>query len=166
MDPGSLWVNARFDQLNASGLQPGLHCQIAQRSQGGQVLAGRVARVEPRADSATEEILAKVAFDAVPARLPAIGELAEVTVALPALPLGPSIPNAAIQRIEGQAGVWQVVQGELHFMPIRLGAADLCGQVQVREGLKAGDQVVVYSARALSPHSRIDVVDQIPGGKR
>ncbi|HRY16500.1 MAG TPA: HlyD family efflux transporter periplasmic adaptor subunit, partial [Candidatus Competibacteraceae bacterium] len=166
VDPGSLWINVRFDQLNASGLQSGLSGHIALRSQGDRVLTGRVLRVEPLADSVTEEILAKVAFDAVPALLPAIGELAEVTVALPALPSGPSIPNAAIQRIEGQVGVWQVIRGDLHFTPITLGIADLDGQVQVREGLKDGDQIVVYSAKALSTRSRIDVVDQIPGGKR
>ena len=166
VDPESLWINVRFDQLNASGLQSGLSGHIVLRSQGGRVLAGRVLRVEPLADSVTEEILAKVAFDAVPALLPSIGELAEVTVALPALPSGPSLPNAAIQRIEGQVGVWQVIQGDLHFTPIMLGTADLDGQVQVREGLKAGDQIVVYSAKALRPRSRINVVDQIPGVKR
>jgi len=166
VDPGSLWINVRFDQLNASGLQSGLSGHIVLRSQGGQVLAGRVLRVEPLADSVTEEILAKLAFDAVPALLPSIGELAEVTVALPALPSGPSLPNAAIQRIEGNLGVWQVIHGDLHFTPIMLGTADLDGQVQVREGLTAGDQIVVYSAKALSTRSRIDVVDQIPGVKR
>ena len=166
IDPGSLWVNVRFDQLNAYGLQSGLSSHIVLRSQGGRVLAGRVLRVEPIADSVTEEILAKVAFDAVPALLPSIGELAEVTVALPALPSGPSLPNAAIQRIEGKLGVWQVIHGDLHFTPIMLGTADLDGQVQVREGLKAGDQIVVYSAKALSARSRIDVVDQISGVKQ
>ncbi len=166
VDPGSLWINVRFDQLNASGLQSGLSGHIVLRSQGDRVLAGRVLRVEPLADSVTEEILAKVEFDAVPAPLPSIGELAEVTVALPALPSGPSLPHAAIQRIDGQVGVWQVIEGDLHFTPIMLGTADLDGQVQVREGLKDGDQIVVYSAKALSTRSRIDVVDQIPGGKR
>ncbi len=166
VDPGSLWINTRFDQLNASGLQSARACQIVLRSQGGRALAGRVLRVEPLADSVTEEVLAKVAFNAVPARLPALGELAEVTVALPALPSGPSIPNAAIQRIEGKLGVWQVIHGDLHFTPIVLGTADLDGQVQVREGLKAGDQVVVYSEKALSPRNRIDVVNRISGGKR
>lgn len=166
VDPGSLWISVRFDQLNASGLQPGLSGHIVLRSQGGQVLIGRVSRVEPLADSVTEEILAKVAFDAVPAVLPAIGELAEVTVGLPALPSGPTIPNAAIQRIDGKLGVWQFMDGDLHFTPVILGTADLGGQVQVREGLKSGDQIVVYSAKALSSRSRIDVVDQIPGGKQ
>ena len=166
VDPGSLWINVRFDQLRASGLQSGLPAHIVLRSQGGRVLAGRVLRVEPLADSVTEEMLAKVAFDAVPALLPSIGELAEVTVALPALPSGPSLPNAAIQRIEGKLGVWQVIHGDLRFTPIMPGTADLDGQVQVREGLKVGDHVVIYSAKALRARSRIDVVDQIPGVKR
>lgn len=166
VDPGSLWINVRFDQLNASSLQSGLSSHIVLRSQGDRAIAGRVLRVEPIADSVTEEILAKVAFDAVPALLPSIGELAEVTVALPALPSGPSLPNAAIQRIEGKLGVWQVIHDDLHFTPIILGTADLDGNVQVREGLKAGDQIVVYSAKALSARSRIDVVEQIHGVKR
>lgn len=166
VDPKNLWINVRFDQLNAAGLQSALSCQTVLRSQDGRVLAGRVLRVEPLADPVTEEILAKVIFDDVPMLLPAIGELAEVTVALPALPPGPSIPNAAIRRIDGQLGVWKVIQGDLHFTPIMLGTADLDGQVQVREGLAADDQIVVYSAKALSTRSRIDVVDQIPGGKR
>lgn len=166
VDPKNLWINVRFDQLNASGLQSALSCQIMLRSQDGRSLAGQVLRVEPLADSVTEEILAKVIFDDIPTLLPAIGELAEVTVALPALPPGPSIPNAAIQRIDGQFGVWKVIQGDLHFTPVMLGTADLDGQVQVREGLVAYDQIVVYSAKALSTRSRIDVVDQIPGVKR
>ena len=166
VDPESLWVDARFDQLSAAGLRDGLPSRIALRSQGGEGLAGRVVRVEPLADSVTEEILAKVAFDAVPARLPSLGELAEVTVELPALPAGPSLPNAAIRRLEGQVGVWRVVQGGLRFTPVVLGTADLDGHVQVREGLAAGDPVVVYSARALSHRSRIAVVDRIPGRRR
>jgi RND family efflux transporter MFP subunit len=161
--PETLWINVRFDQLRAAGLQAGLPAQIVLRSQGGPPLAGRVLRVEPLADSVTEEVLAKVAFDSVPEPLPPIGELAEVTLTLPALPSGPSLPNAAIHRIDGKLGVWQVIDGTLHFTPVTLGATDLEGQVQVREGLQTGDQVVVYSAKALSIYNRINVMDQIPG---
>ena len=49
---------------------------------------------------------------------------------------------------------------------VALGAADLDGHVQVREGLAAGDPIVVYSAKALSHRSRIAVVDRMPGRKR
>jgi hypothetical protein len=63
-------------------------------------------------------------------------------------------------------GVWQVRDGDLHFTPIKYGASDLDGYVQIREGLKADDQVVVYSNKALTSHSRIDVVERIPGSAR
>jgi len=168
IDPKTLWVNVRFDQIHAWGLAANLPAQIKLRSRGGApgVVAGQVLRVEPVADSVTEETLAKVVFEQLPEPLPPIGELAEVTVALPALPTGAVLPNAAIQRIDGALGVWQVKNGDLHFTPVTLGTMDLAGQVQVRDGLKIGDQVIVYSAKALTSRSRIDVVEQIPGVAR
>jgi len=166
IDPSALWVNVRFDQIRARGLAAGLHAQITLRSQEGEILAGRVLRAEPLADAVTEEALAKVVFAQIPAPLPPIGELAEVTITLPPLPEEPVIPNAAIQRIDGKLGVWQVVNGDLRFMRVSLGVSDLEGHVQVREGLKVGDQVVVYSENALTERSRINAVSHIPGVKR
>lgn len=166
IDPKSLWINARFDQISASGLAGGLPARIVLRSRGGQTLKGRVLRVEPKADAVTEETLAKVTFDNKPEPLPPVGELAEVTVDLPALPAAPLIPNAAVQREGDKVGVWQMVDGDLHFSPVKLGASDLNGYVQVREGLKNGDQVVIYSEKALTARSRIHVVDHIPGVSR
>lgn len=166
IDPKSLWINARFDQISASGLAGGLPTLIVLRSRGGQTLKGRVLRVEPKADAVTEETLAKVTFDNKPEPLPPVGELAEVTVDLPALPAAPLIPNAAVQREGDKVGVWQMVDGDLHFSPVKLGASDLNGYVQVREGLKNGDQIVTYSEKALTARSRIHVVDHIPGVSR
>lgn len=166
IDPKSLWINARFDQISASGLAGGLPARIVLRSRGGQTLKGRVLRVEPKADAVTEETLAKVTFDNKPEPLPPVGELAEVTVDLPALPAAPLIPNAAVQREGDKVGVWQIVDDDLHFSPVKLGTSDLNGYVQVREGLKNGDQVVIYSEKALTTRSRIHVVDHIPGVSR
>ncbi|MBA8021033.1 MULTISPECIES: efflux RND transporter periplasmic adaptor subunit [Enterobacterales] len=166
IDPKSLWINARFDQISASGLAGRLPARIVLRSRGGQTLKGRVLRVEPKADAVTEETLAKVTFDNKPEPLPPVGELAEVTVDLPALPAAPLIPNAAVQREGDKVGVWQMVDGDLHFSPVKLGASDLNGYVQVREGLKNGDQIVTYSEKALTARSRIHVVDHIPGVSR
>eukprot|EP00825_Cyclidium_porcatum_P036921 TRINITY_DN398_c0_g2_i2.p3 TRINITY_DN398_c0_g2~~TRINITY_DN398_c0_g2_i2.p3 ORF type:complete len:384 (+),score=41.82 TRINITY_DN398_c0_g2_i2:653-1804(+) len=166
IDPKSLWINVRFDQISAAGLAGGLPTRIVLRSRGGQTLKGRVLRVEPKADAVTEETLAKVAFDNKPEPLPPLGELAEVTVDLPALPAAPLIPNAAVQREGDKVGVWQIVDGDLHFSPVKLGASDLNGYVQVREGLKNGDQIVTYSEKALTARSRIHVVDHIPGVSR
>ena len=166
IDPKSLWVNVRFDQISASGLAAGLPARIVLRSRSGQTLNGRVLRVEPKADAVTEELLAKATFDTQPEPLPPVGELAEVTIDLPALPAAPVIPNAAVQRQGDKVGVWQIVDGDLHFSPVKLGASDLNGYVQVLEGLKNGDQVVTYSEKTLSARSRIHVVDRIPGVSR
>ncbi len=163
IDPSSLWINVRFDQIHADGLVETLPAQIMLRSQGGRLRSGSVLRVEPLADSVTEETLAKVVFDVLPKPLPPVGELAEVTLELPLLPEAPVIPNAAIQRVGGKTGVWQVRDSKLRFTPIRLGAGDLNGQVQVTQGLVAGDQIVIYSEKALMPHSRVFVVDHVPG---
>lgn len=163
IDPQSIWINVRFDQVSARGLAPDLPARIVLRSRSDQEVAGRVERVEPLADAVTEEILAKVVFDRLPEPLPPLGELAEVTLVLPPLSAGPIIPNAAIQRVEGRTGVWQVEDGEPHFVPVGLGIGDLDGQVLVEEGLGAGDQVVVYSKKALARHSRIQVFDRLSG---
>lgn len=165
IDPKSLWVNVRFDQIRAHGLAANLSATIVLRSQTVKLPQGRVLRVEPLADAVTEETLAKVVFDQLPEPLPPVGELAEVTVALPVLPTAPVIPNAAVQQRNGGLGVWQVKNGDLRFTPVILGAADLDGNVQVREGLQAGDQVIVYSAKSLSARNRITIVDRIPGVK-
>jgi HlyD family secretion protein len=163
IDPKSVWINVRFDQISAARLAGGLPARIALRSRSGQTLNGRVLRVEPKADAVTEETLAKVRFDAIPQPLPPLGELAEVTVDLPALAPAPLIPNAAVRRDGDKVGVWQIVAGDLRFSPVTLGTADLNGYVQVREGIKSGDQIVTYSEKTLSARSRIHVVERIPG---
>ncbi|MFJ7566455.1 efflux RND transporter periplasmic adaptor subunit [Herminiimonas sp. NPDC097707] len=166
IDPENLWINVRFDQISASGLAGKLPAHIVLRSRGGQALKGRVLRMEPKADAVTEEVLAKVIFDSRPEPLPPLGELAEVTIGLQTLPAAPVIPNAAVRREGNKVGVWKIVEGDLRFSPLKLGASDLDGDVQVREGLKSGDQVVTYSEKTLTARSRIYVVDAIPGVAR
>ncbi|MCL4744033.1 MAG: efflux RND transporter periplasmic adaptor subunit [Burkholderiaceae bacterium] len=163
IDPASLWIDTRLDQSSATGLAAGLPARIVLRSRSGETFAGRVLRVEPIADAVTEETLAKVVFDKPPGTLPPIGELAEVTVSLPALPAAPVIPNAAIRRESGEVGVWKLGDGELAFTPVKLGASDLDGRVQVRGNVEQGDQVVLYSESALGARSRIRVVERIEG---
>ncbi|WP_374594734.1 efflux RND transporter periplasmic adaptor subunit [Aquabacterium sp.] len=162
-DPASVWVDARFDQVHAEGLAPGLHAQVTLRSRHSQAIAAHVLRIEPRADAVTEETLAKVVLDTLPAPLPPLGELAEITVQLPALPAGPVIANAAIRTLDGRRGVWKLAGEGLVFTPVTLGRADLDGRVQVTQGLAAGDRVVLYSEKALTARSRIRIVERLHG---
>ncbi|MBK7616585.1 MAG: efflux RND transporter periplasmic adaptor subunit [Burkholderiales bacterium] len=160
IEPASLWVRLRLDQGRSAGLAAGLPAQIVLRSRPGQPLPGTVARVEAQSDSVTEERIAQVAFGQIPAGI-AMGELAEVTLqtARPAPAL--LVPNAAIKRRGEQYGVWRLSDGHPVFAPVRTGLASLEGQVQVLDGLKNGDEVVVYSEKELAPQSRVKVVDAL-----
>ena len=159
IDPKELWINARFDQIASTGLRTGLSARISLRSHGDISAPGQVSRVEVLADSVTEENLAKVGFDALPEPIPPIGELAEVTIALPELSATPTIPNAAIQSVAGKTGVWKVEEGKARFTAVELGASDLDGIVQVTKGLQTGDEIVVHSASRLTGTSRIQITD-------
>lgn len=169
VDPDSLWIKLRVDQGRSGGLTPGLPARIVLRSRAHTPLEGQVARVEVGADSVTEERLAHVSMNPASAAnsggAPALGEMAEVTLALP--PTAPSllVSNASVQRVSGKTGVWRVQDGTVGFVPVRLGAQSLEGQVQVLEGLQSGDTVVVYSQKALSAGTRVRVVEQLVKGE-
>ena len=157
----SLWVHLRLDQVSAQGLTVGLPASITLRSRPGEPLAGQVLRLEPKADAVTEETLAKVLLQSLPTPAPPLGELAEVTLQLPALPATAVIPAAAVQRQGQQRGVWQRQGDAVRFVPLTLGRADLEGRVQVLQGLQAGDAVIVYSEKPLTARSRVRVVERL-----
>lgn len=166
IDPASLWIDTRFDQISAAGLAAGLPAQIVLRSRAGAAATGEVLRVEPLADAVTEELLAKVVFSGGDAAaLPPLGELAEVTVHLPALPPTAVIPNAAVRTVGGRRGVWKLDGESLQFQPLTLGRSDLDGQVQVLSGLVGGERIVLYSAQTLGAHSRIEVQAEADAGE-
>lgn len=165
VDPGSIWVTTRIDQARAAGLQVGMPANIALRSRPQAPLAGKVARLELAGDSVTEERLVQVAFDALPQNV-SLGELAEVTIALPRLPQALTLPNAAIQRQGEQLGVWCEIDGKVRFSPVSTGAQTLDGRVQILGGLAQGERVVVYSEKALSEGDRIKLVERLEGRGR
>ncbi|ACV27442.1 efflux RND transporter periplasmic adaptor subunit [Kangiella koreensis] len=161
-----IWINVRFDQIHATGLNAGLKAHIKLRSKSNQELPGEIYRVEPIADAVTEEFLAKVTFDHLPDPLPSIGELAEVTIELESLAASSVIPNAALKRIDGVLGVWKIVDGDLEYAPVSIGATDLDGLVEIKSGLSVGDSVVLHSEKALSPNSRIKLVESLVGEEK
>lgn len=169
MDPASLWVRMRVDQGRSAGLATGLKARIVLRSQPHTPLQGQVARVELLADAVTEERIAQIAFAAAPAVTASVGELAEVELQLPETASELVLPNASIQRLQGQTGVWRLTDGKPAFTPVRLGVSSLDGRVQILEGLMAGDAVVVYSQKALTEGARVQVVNTLikgaPDGK-
>lgn len=160
IDPASLWVKLRVDQGRSNGLAAGLAGSIVLRSQPQTAMPGEVARIELLADSVTEERIAQVAFSQMPAHV-SVGEMAEVTLQLPATAPALLLPNASVQRQQGQTGVWRLNGDSPEFAPVSLGAQSLDGQVQVLKGLSKDDRVVIYSEKALTAGARIKVVESL-----
>jgi len=73
------------------------------------------------------------------------------------------LPNASIKRQADITGVWVSRNGELRFVPVRLGDASLAGMVQVLDGLQAGDQVIVHSEREIVSGSHLKIVESLAG---
>lgn len=159
-NPSSLWIKLRVDQGRSSGLEVGLPAQIVLRSRPQQSLMGKVARVELQADAVTEERIAQVSFDRMPSAL-SIGEMAEVTLDLKATANALTVPQASVQTYQGRSGVWRVTDGELEFVQVQWGPASLNGRVQVIEGLKTGDTVVVYNEKPLMEGASFRVVNAL-----
>lgn len=160
IDPVSLWLRVRIDQGRSSGLVMGLPAEITLRSRPGETFTGRVERVDWVGDAVTEERIANVAFETPPQGI-AIGELAEVTLRLPAIEKALAIPAAALVRQGGEQGVWRPREGKAHFVPAMAGAISAAGLVEIRQGLAAGDTVIVHSAKALAEGARIKSVDAL-----
>lgn len=160
VEPASLWIKARFDQGRSGGLAVGLVAEVVLRSNAAVRLPGTVVRVELQGDSVTEERIALIGLDTLPVGI-AVGELAEVTLKLPATARAVLLPTAAIRRIDGQTGVWIQDTAGLRFASVRTGQASLDGQVQVLDGVKAGEQVLVYSEKSIDSQSRIQVVQSL-----
>ena len=158
IDPASLWLRVRVDQGRSSGLAVRLPAEITLRSRPGEKLTGRVERVDWVGDAVTEERIANVVFDTLPQGI-AIGELAEVTLHLPALAKALAIPAAALQRQGNQSGVWQPADGKARFVPVSAGTITSNGLMEIRHGLTAGDTVIVHSSKAITDGARIKPVD-------
>ena len=156
----SLWIRLRLDQNRSAGLELGLPAEIVLRSRPGQVLPGKVARIELLSDSVTEERIAQVSFD-TPPRDVSVGEMGEITLRLPGIKQALVLPNAALRQRGGKTGVWVQAADKLSFVAVKPGISGADGAVQIVDGLKEGDAVIVHSERDLSEGSRIKVVSAL-----
>jgi HlyD family secretion protein len=162
IEPSSLWIKVRFDQARSTGLRTDLPAEIELRSQRKISLAGKVARMELLSDSVTEERMAHITFNQLPEGV-AVGEMADVKVKLPVVHDVLIIPNASLRLNGAQLGVWIHDNGHLRFTSVKTGSESPSGQIEVLEGLQAGDEIVVYSEQEIKEGSNINVVKSLVG---
>ncbi|MEZ6189454.1 MAG: efflux RND transporter periplasmic adaptor subunit [Planctomycetota bacterium] len=127
--------------LVAPGLVPGQTQARVTREVNGRASEwdARLVRFEP-VNPDTQTIVAVLRLDPGPdVGALAPGLFCEVTLSGPPLPPAIVLPRAAIQERER---VYRVTEGKLEIVPVVLGA-QIGDWVEIREGLRAGEEVVV-----------------------
>lgn len=149
-DPRTAWVTVHVDERDTGGVTVGDPAEVALRSLSGRMLRGHVARIQRESDRVTEQLAVDVALDERAPRL-ILGEQAEALIRTSAVSGALVVPVAAVVRRPDGLGALVVTDRRLHFRKVRFGAADPGGWIQVLEGLRPGEQVVVAPGRMAEP---------------
>jgi len=145
-DLGSLQVEADVAESNLEGVGLGQPCEIVLDAYPDVRYPGAVAKIVPTADRAKATVQVKVAFRSYDARvlpemsakvhfLPRASHVAADTQALLV------VPSTAVAERNGRSVVFVVEQGRAAEVPVVTGRR-LGSSVAIREGLRAGDEVV------------------------
>jgi HlyD family secretion protein len=157
IDPTSLWVSARIDQRQAGNIHVDQRAEVVLRSAPETPQAARVARLDWVSDPITEERSVHIRFKQPPVNVP-VGELVEVTIWTEEIADAYWIPAAARRRVEQQEGVWVLNNEGISFRTVQFGVSTLDGRVQILDGLRQNERVVVHTQQALSVGANIKVV--------
>ena len=155
-DMGAIWVKTRIDQMRANGIAVGQKVEIVVRSIPNTVFKGTVARLDIQSDGVTEERTVNITFDFAAKGL-SLGDLAEVTIALPPVASAIYVPMGAVKKIDRQTGVWVAEEGKVIFRPVELGVSTLEGNTQILQGLQENDKVVIKSPVELQEGMKVRV---------
>lgn len=154
----------------ASGVRRG---QTVRFSADGRAIEGRVARISPTIDAASQSVTVYVQVPNADGSLKgntfATGHIIERALAEQL-----TIPQPAVRQPPGGTGepfVWRLADGKLERVSVRLGVVDeVRGIVQVLEGLAIGDQIVTGNVGMLGAGMQVQLIGgeatAAPGGNR
>ncbi len=147
-DLDSLWLIAAVNEADLSRVRPGRRVAVVVRAFPGRTFSGRVLRLGERLDPQTRTLQVRVLVPN-PQGLLKPDMFATAEFETDENPRALHIPEAAVQEADGKPIVF-VRQDSQSFSPRRvtLGARTQ-GQIEIRSGLRAGDQVVVNGSYLL-----------------
>jgi cobalt-zinc-cadmium efflux system membrane fusion protein len=144
-DLSVLWLVAHAPERDAVRVRPGAQARIAVPALPGKILTGRVAAIGAQVDVSSRTIPVRIEVGN------ADGILRPGMSATAWLPVGEgssvlAVPAAALQRIEDKWSVF-IPKADDAFEIRAVGRGrDLGGEVEILNGLQAGDTVVVEGA--------------------
>jgi RND family efflux transporter MFP subunit len=159
-DMDSLMVEADVTESNIGKVRVGQPCQISLDALPDTPLLGTVHVVLPTADRSKGTIIVKVRFQDMDRRvLPEMSAKVNfLSRELSPQELKPrlSLPVQALVTEEGRSLAWRLDGERLERAPVKTGPA-LGDSLEVLEGLKEGDRVVLSPDKGLTPGEKVKV---------
>ena len=143
-DTRLIYVNASIDQSSSGKIRKGDAATVILRGREDHPLPGYVLRINPRADQATEEMVAEVAFE-LPMADFQLGQWANVYVQVGQANQTPMLPRAALMPMSNKQYVFVVEKNDKTRREEVSIVADSprAPMVAIAGNVRAGDRVVV-----------------------
>lgn len=159
-------VKAQFQvpERFISTLREGQKVELSVVAFPGETFAGEVYFVSPRVDQTTRTVEVRARVPNVDRRLKP-GMFAHLELVLSVRPDGIVIPEEALTVANGKPAVFVVADGIANVREVKTGLR-LPGKVEITEGLKAGEEVIIAGLQKVRPGGKVAVGEKPGSGGR
>ncbi len=150
LNTNAVWASFDLYTDDLSSIQVGQTLQFTADSLPGVVFQARIQKIMPEADPNKRVVKARCVVSNPDSRLkPGLFVRAELPIVIERSAL--IVPAEAVQRIEGKPYLFVATgrEGEFAVRPVQLGQT-VNNQVVIRDGVKAGERVVVRNASLIT----------------
>ena len=156
VDAGRLEATLNVPEREVAKLKPGQVVELTADALPGKRFTGEVDRVSPVVDTGTGTFRVVTTFDGGGDLQP--GMFSRVSINYDQRADALVLPRAALLEDGGEPAVYAIRDGKASRIVLKLGYAD-GAWIEVRDGLKEGDAVVVAGKAALREGSAVQVLD-------
>jgi membrane fusion protein (multidrug efflux system) len=153
-----LKLDFRVPELYVGRLKPGQAVRVQLDAYGERGFPGSVYAIEPAVDEATRTVLVRARI-ANPERKLRPGMFARVWAQLAVRKNAVWVPEQAIVPRGQDSFVFRVVDGKAQMVKVQTGVRKV-GEVEIAQGIAAGDMVVTEGVQRLGPGSAVNVMQK------